>query len=84
MSEATVSEYPEHLQLLYVKASLEEELYGAEAALLTAKHMLSLWNVLYKEQMVEDCVDSHSNVNMNHDNYSVFNMSDKDTGKTCL
>lgn len=75
-----MNEYPEHLQLLYVKASLEEEVLGGDVALLTARHMLALWNTLYKDQLVGDTVDSPSQVPGNHDNYSVFNMSDKDTG----
>ncbi|RXG69514.1 Tetratricopeptide repeat protein 7B [Armadillidium vulgare] len=79
LCEAAVSEYPEHLQLLYLKASLEEELLGCDAALLTARHMLSLWNALYKDEMVSDLLDSPSQMHGNHDNYSLFNMSEKDT-----
>ena len=80
LCQAAVTEYPEHLHLLYVKASLEDELISSEVALLTAKRMLTLWNALYKDQLQEDGIDSQSQLHNSHDNYSVFNLSDKDTG----
>lgn len=77
--EAALAEYPENLHLLYVRASLEEAVYGGEIALLTARHMLTLWQKLYKEQLISDISDAHSQQHANHDTYSIFNMSDKDT-----
>ncbi|XP_069961151.1 tetratricopeptide repeat protein 7B-like isoform X2 [Cherax quadricarinatus] len=80
--EAALAEYPENLHLLYVRASLEEAVYGGEIALLTARHMLTLWQKLYKEQLISDISDAHSQQHANHDTYSIFNMSDKDTAPT--
>ena len=64
-----------------MRASLEEAVHGGEVALLTARHMLSLWQNLYKEQLMGEISDVQSQFNTNHDSYSIFNMSDKDTGK---
>ncbi|XP_071524615.1 tetratricopeptide repeat protein 7B isoform X2 [Panulirus ornatus] len=77
--QAALAEYPENLHLLYVRASLEEAVYGGEVALLTARHMFTLWQKLYKEQLMSDISDVQSQHHTNHDTYSVFNMSDKDT-----
>ncbi|XP_042212941.1 tetratricopeptide repeat protein 7B-like isoform X6 [Homarus americanus] len=77
--EAALAEYPENLHLLYVRATLEEAVYGGEVALLTARHMLTLWQKLYKEQLMSDISDVQSQRHANHDTYSIFNMSDKDT-----
>ncbi|KAK7066570.1 Tetratricopeptide repeat protein 7B [Halocaridina rubra] len=79
LTEAALAEYPENLHLLYVRASLEEAVHGGEVALLTARHMLSLWQNLYKEQLMGEISDVQSQFNANHDSYSIFNMSDKDT-----
>ncbi|XP_064098273.1 tetratricopeptide repeat protein 7B-like isoform X3 [Macrobrachium nipponense] len=79
LAEAALAEYPENLHLLYVRASLEEAVHGGEVALLTARHMLSLWQNLYKEQLMGEISDVQSQFNTNHDSYSIFNMSDKDT-----
>lgn len=79
--EAALAEYPENLHLLYVRASLEEAVHGGEVALLTARHMLSLWQTLYKDQLMGDISDVQSQMHTNHDTYSIFNMSDKDGGK---
>ncbi|XP_037776218.1 tetratricopeptide repeat protein 7B-like isoform X3 [Penaeus monodon] len=76
--EAALAEYPENLHLLYVRASLEEAVHGGEVALLTARHMLSLWQTLYKDQLMGDISDVQSQMHTNHDTYSIFNMSDKD------
>ncbi|XP_069174246.1 tetratricopeptide repeat protein 7B isoform X6 [Procambarus clarkii] len=77
--EASLAEYPENLHLLYVRATLEEAVYGGDVALLTARHMLTLWQKLYKEQLISDISDAQSQRHANHDTYSIFNMSDKDT-----
>lgn len=66
---------------MYVRASLEEAVFGGEVALLTARRMLTLWQKLYKEQLSSDTTDSQSHHHTNHDTYSIFNMSDKDAGK---
>ncbi|XP_076056869.1 tetratricopeptide repeat domain 7 isoform X2 [Oratosquilla oratoria] len=78
LAEAAIQEYPENLHLMYVKASLEEVVHGPDVALLTAKKMLVLWQQLYKDHMMSDVSDAQSQY-MNHDSYSVFNLSDKDT-----
>ena len=80
LATVAVSEYPEHIQLLYVKASLEEVVVGCDVALLTARHMLSLWHSLYKDQMATEISDVQSQYH-NNDTYSIMNMSDKDSGK---
>ncbi|ROT61164.1 Tetratricopeptide repeat protein 7B [Penaeus vannamei] len=80
--EAALAEYPENLHLLYVRASLEEAVHGGEVALLTARHMLSLWQTLYKDQLMGDISDVQSQMHTNHDTYSIFNMSDKDGAPT--
>ncbi|XP_069174241.1 tetratricopeptide repeat protein 7B isoform X1 [Procambarus clarkii] len=80
--EASLAEYPENLHLLYVRATLEEAVYGGDVALLTARHMLTLWQKLYKEQLISDISDAQSQRHANHDTYSIFNMSDKDTAPT--
>lgn len=64
---------------MYVRASLEEAVYGGEVALLTARQMFTLWQKLHKEQLMSDISDVQSH-HANHDTYSIFNMSDKDTG----
>ena len=52
--EATLEEYPHNFDLLYVKALLEEQFYGGEAALVTAKEMLTLWKHLYEDSSPGD------------------------------
>ncbi|KAK3872535.1 hypothetical protein Pcinc_022393 [Petrolisthes cinctipes] len=78
LCEAALKEYPDDLHLMYVRASLEEAVFGGEVALLTARRMLTLWQKLYKEQLSSDTTDSQSYHHTNHDTYSIFNMSDKD------
>lgn len=65
---------------MYVRASLEEVVYGGEVALHTARQMFTLWQKLYKEQLMTDISDVQSHHHANHDTNSIFNMSDKDTG----
>lgn len=76
---AALAEYPENLHLLYARASLEEMVHGGEVALLTSRHMLELWQNLYKDQMNADLNDAQSQYHGNQDTYSIYNMSDKDT-----
>lgn len=47
--EATLEEYPQNFDLLYVKALLEEKCHGGETALVTARHMLALWKSCYED-----------------------------------
>ncbi|KAK8402737.1 hypothetical protein O3P69_000821 [Scylla paramamosain] len=79
LAEAALAEYPENLHLMYVRASLEEVVYGGEVALHTARQMFTLWQKLYKEQLMTDISDVQSQHHANHDTHSMFNMSDKDT-----
>ena len=51
-------------------------------ALHTARQMFTLWQKLYKEQLMTDISDVQSQHHANHDTHSIFNMSDKDTGMT--
>lgn len=81
LTEAALEEYPDNLNLLYVKAHLELQSQGGEMALLTAKHMLALWKTLYEDQTNGEIID-HSE--KRSDTRSVFQlytseMSDKDS-----
>jgi hypothetical protein len=40
LAEATLEEYPNNFDLLYIKTLLEERCFGGEVALGTAKHMV--------------------------------------------
>lgn len=61
--EATLEEYPHNFDLLYVKALLEEQFHGGEAALVTAKEMLALWKHLYEDSSPGDTNASGVNKN---------------------
>ncbi|XP_068086272.1 tetratricopeptide repeat protein 7B isoform X2 [Anabrus simplex] len=79
--EAALEEYPDNLNLLYVKAHLELNSQGGEMALLTAKHMLALWKTLYEDQTNVELNDQSEK---RSDTRSVFQlytseMSDKDS-----
>lgn len=81
----TLDEYPDNLNLLYVKAHLELHSVGGEEALATVKHMLFLWKNLYEDQTNVDCNDQHSE--KRSETRSVFQlytseMSDKDSSKS--
>ena len=65
--EATLDEYPQNFDLLYVKALLEEKCYGGETALVTAKEMLALWKQLYEDT----CGNADANPNVTQ-TYSSF------------
>lgn len=74
--ETALQDFPDNLNLHYIKAHLELQTHGGEVALSTAKHMLSLWKLLYEEQT--QMQTDHS------DTRSVFQlytseMSDKDS-----
>lgn len=51
--EATLEEYPNNFDFLYIKTLLEERCFGGEIALVTAKHMLALWRQLYEDSSLE-------------------------------
>ncbi|RZF46936.1 hypothetical protein LSTR_LSTR011767 [Laodelphax striatellus] len=47
--DSALQDFPDNLNLHYVKAYLELAMEGGETALLTGKHMLQLWKTLYEE-----------------------------------
>lgn len=49
LAEATLEEYPNNFDLLYIKTLLEERCFGGEVALVSAKHMLAMWKQLYED-----------------------------------
>uniref|UniRef100_A0A0K8TA39 Tetratricopeptide repeat protein 7 N-terminal domain-containing protein n=2 Tax=Lygus hesperus TaxID=30085 RepID=A0A0K8TA39_LYGHE len=56
----SLSDFPDSLDLHYVKAHLELHTQGGDTALLTAKNMLILWKVLHEEQTLNDQNDTKS------------------------
>ncbi|XP_060524165.1 tetratricopeptide repeat protein 7B [Cylas formicarius] len=85
VAENALEEYPDCLNLLYVKAHLELHEKGGEAALVTAKQMLELWKNLYEGQTVSDVPEC----DRKSDTRSVFQlytseMSDKDSSSLQL
>ena len=75
----SLSEYPDNLQLLYVKASLEEGIFGAERALVTIREMLTIWTTLFKAELEQEVFLDSPTQGMT-ECHSLFNLSDKDTG----
>ena len=57
LCEAALSEFPDHLILLYIKCHLEQEVFedGREQALHTAKHMLKCYRKLSTNGALDDC-----------------------------
>lgn len=83
--ENALDEYPDCLNLMYVKASLELHEEGGEKALITAKQMLELWKNLYENQTTSDMPEC----DRRSDSRSVFQlytseMSDKDSSSLHL
>lgn len=83
--ENALEEYPDCLNLLYVKARLELHEKGGEVALITAKQMLELWKTLYESQTISDMPEC----DRKSDTRSVFQlytseMSDKDSSSLQL
>ncbi|KAJ8973295.1 hypothetical protein NQ317_008171 [Molorchus minor] len=81
--ENALEEYPDCLNLMYVKAYLE--LHAGEHVLVTAKQMLELWKSLYEGQTVSDMPEC----DRKSDTRSVFQlytseMSDKDSSSLQL
>ncbi|GLV31859.1 Tetratricopeptide repeat domain 7 [Carabus blaptoides fortunei] len=77
---AALQEYPDCLNLLYVRAHLELHEDSGDTALATAKHMLVLWKNLYEGQTMSDVPEC----DRKSDTRSVFQfytseMSDKDS-----
>lgn len=83
--ENALEEYPDCLNLMYVKAHLELHEKGGEKALITAKQMLELWKNLYEGQTISDIPEC----DRKSDTRSVFQlytseMSDKDSSSLQL
>ncbi|KAJ8952634.1 hypothetical protein NQ318_020949 [Aromia moschata] len=83
--ENALEEYPDCLNLMYVKAYLELHERGGEHVLITAKQMLELWKNLYEGQTVSDMPEC----DRKSDTRSVFQlytseMSDKDSSSLQL
>ncbi|CAH1173832.1 unnamed protein product [Phaedon cochleariae] len=83
--ENALEEYPDCLNLMYVKAYLELHEKGGEKALVTAKQMLELWKNLYEGQTISDVPEC----DRKSDTRSVFQlytseMSDKDSSSLHL
>ncbi|KAI9556045.1 hypothetical protein GHT06_018612 [Daphnia sinensis] len=67
LAEATLEEYPNNFDLLYIKTLLEERCFGGEVALGTAKHMLALWKQLYEDSSSSGAnMTSENNPNVSH------------------
>lgn len=84
--EAALEEYPDDLNLLYIKAHLELYDKGGEAALVTAKQMLSVWKVLYEEQTLLDAADASDKRSDTKSTFQLYTaeMSDKDSSTLLL
>ncbi|CAH1168197.1 unnamed protein product [Phyllotreta striolata] len=83
--ENALEEYPDSLNLVYVKAYLDLHEKGPEKALITAKQMLELWKNLYEGQTISDVPEC----DRKSDTRSVFQlytseMSDKDSSSLHL
>lgn len=83
--ENALEEYPDCLNLLYVKAHLELHEKGGDVALITAKQMLELWKTLYESQTISDMPEC----DRKSDTRSVFQlytseMSDRDSSSLQL
>ncbi|XP_028144686.1 tetratricopeptide repeat protein 7B [Diabrotica virgifera virgifera] len=83
--ENALEEYPDSLNLMYVKAYLDLHEFGGEKALVTAKQMLELWKNLYEGQTISDMPEC----DRKSDTRSVFQlysseMSDKDSSSLHL
>ncbi|KAL0275543.1 UNVERIFIED_CONTAM: hypothetical protein PYX00_003362 [Menopon gallinae] len=79
--ELALEEYPDDLNLIYLKAHLQLYCEGGEAALVTAKKLLSIWKSKYEEQTAVDTTDMSDK---RSDTRSAFHfytseMSDKDS-----
>lgn len=81
--EAALEEYPDDLNLLYVKAHLELSSKGGDVALITAKQMLNVWKVLYEDQTVTDAADASDKRSDTKSTFQLYaaEMSDKDSSK---
>ncbi|CAH0553551.1 unnamed protein product [Brassicogethes aeneus] len=83
--ENALEEYPDCLNLMYLKAHLELHEKGGDKALVTAKQMLELWKNLYEGQTISDVPEC----DRKSDTRSVFQlytseMSDKDSSSLQL
>jgi tetratricopeptide (TPR) repeat protein len=80
--DSILEEYPNNLNILYVKANLQLYSIGGEEALTTIKHMLFLWKNLYDDQIKADINEQQSE--KRSETRSVFQihtseLSDKDS-----
>ena len=80
--DATLEEYPENFDLLYVKTLLEERCYGGEVALVSAKQMLALWKLLYDD--VPSLVASASESNPNNVSHSFSNYDNRSVALSAI
>ncbi|XP_008208439.1 tetratricopeptide repeat protein 7B isoform X1 [Nasonia vitripennis] len=70
--DSILEEYPDNLNILYVKANLELHSVSGEEALFTIKHMLFLWKNLYEDQTNVDINEQQSE--KHSETRSVFQM----------
>lgn len=79
--ELALEEYPDDLNLMFVKAHLELFRQGGEVALITAKHMLAVWKVIYEEQTIQDQTDMSDKRSDTKSAFQLYTseMSDKDS-----
>ncbi|XP_054272006.1 tetratricopeptide repeat protein 7B isoform X2 [Macrosteles quadrilineatus] len=75
--DSALLDFPDNLNLLYVKTHLQLQMHGPEVALVSAKQMLTLWKVLYEEQ-VQQTQNDYSDTRSHFQLYT-SEMSDKDT-----
>lgn len=73
--EATLEEFPNNFDFLYIKSLLEERCFGGEVALTTAKHMLAVWRQMYEDSTAE----RHANLTENNPSYISHSFSNYDT-----
>lgn len=81
--DVALDEYPDDLNLMYVKAHLELFRQGGEVALITAKRMLAVWKVIYEEQTMVDTTDMSDKRSDTKSAFQLYTseMSDKDSSK---
>lgn len=80
-----LEEYPDDLNLIYLKAHLELYCEGGEVALGTAKKLLSIWKAKYEEQTTVDTTDMSDKRSDTRSAFQLYTseISDKDSSKFC-
>lgn len=76
--EAALEEFPDSLQLMHVRAYLEEYCNGVEVALVVARAMLKQWRVQYDSNAQQPSPSSPNNSSR-----PTSNLSDADAGSVC-